>query len=104
MSTKFTEVIIQNNNSVDIEISLEIPAGSLIITENIGANSKKSIPIDKTNVQSTKFIVKASGHSNYPDNMLVDLSRSGMPYGMYIEKIDAVAIIGSIHGNVSVKF
>lgn len=104
MSVTFSEVIIQNNNGLSIEVKLEIPIGNLFKTVLIAPQSSESISVKLTSIQSFKIISKDSGHMGMTDQMVIDLSKTGNPYNLYIEKIETAMNIGRIRGKVSTQF
>ena len=103
MSVILSEITVMNQNNIAIDVTLEIPLGTFFKTQRIENESTGSISVRKDDVQSIKIISAASGGHNQ-DTMVLDLTQSGSPYRVYIEKIDAATSIGSIHGSVSCKF
>jgi len=104
MSQNFSEVVITNNNSIDVTVSIEAPISTSIPSQKVIANSQKTISVNRNDVKSVKISVEADAHVGDPDIIVLDLTKSGIPYNVYIEKIEATTTIGSIHGAASIKF
>ena len=104
MSTLFSRLVLTNNNSIDIDIELEAPIGTSLITSNVGPNATKTIPININDIRTAKIIVSTTPHTGYSDTMTIDLSSCGSPYQLFIESIEAMTSIGSIHGKTNLMF
>lgn len=96
------EISISNNNSIELDAIIEAPIGTLVCKEKIPANSLKSFSADKDDIPSARIEMQASGHE--PETILFEYKSTTYPFTLYIQKVNIVAIIGSIHGTALFSF
>lgn len=101
--SKFNEFVFLNQNSVDVELTLEAPVGTIIIGPvMILANGTYTNDPGVADVSEVKLTVVAARHEDYPDTEVFTLT--GSPYDGYFQKLSAQTSIGSIHGTANVTF
>jgi hypothetical protein len=63
MSVVFSEVVIRNNNNIDVEFTIEAPAGSVVTRRTIQGQTEESIRINRNDCPSLSIVAQDSAHS-----------------------------------------
>ncbi|HEY6330090.1 MAG TPA: hypothetical protein VI756_12195 [Blastocatellia bacterium] len=101
----FTKVEFENQNGIDVTVTLEAPVGTFLLPPvTVRANQKRSFPFNGvTDVTTAKITVVMSDHEDPPDVETFQ-TLAAAPYAIYLVSLTAQAAIGSIHGSAQVSF
>jgi len=98
MSVKLEEVVFQNDNGIEVSLTVEAPVGHTVVDQHpVEANATYRVQPGVENCTSILLVAKAASHDADREEFTV----SGRPTQAYLKQVSARYVIGSIHGSVA---
>jgi hypothetical protein len=97
VAVKFDEIVFQNDNGIDVWLTVEAPVGQTVVREHpVPANQAYRVAPGTDNCSSALLVARAADHPEDRQTFMVSAS----PQQAYMTHLTTRYVIGSIHGSI----
>jgi hypothetical protein len=104
MAVTFATVTFQNNNNIEILLTIEAPIGkSLVVRHPVGPNQTASIRVGRDNCDSVALVADDGSHSSVTQTFKVAAPDARMVLPSFLEQVDVQYSIGTFRGGFKAR-